>query len=93
MVVFADIAEYLLDKCQDAHDDGKKSLTLMKRDFQKHLLIDHGITDSRTVNNYWKNILLLDCHSPNGVTSSGIILEVEAVLQVCARIVNKRKRK
>ena len=93
MVTFADIAEYLYEECQYAESDGKEVYPLYKKEFQKYLLIEHGITDSRTVNSYWKNILLLECHVTTSVTNNGVILDVPSILNVCGRIIARKKKK
>ena len=92
MVTFVQIAEYILELAGDAIMDDKEEFYLRKADFQAYLLIDHGIIDSRTVNNYWKNLAVLDCHINKNNISNNMVFRPKPLVRVCEEIISKQKR-
>ena len=93
MVTFVQIAEHLKELAEDAIREENTEFVMRKRDFQAFLLVDHGIMDSRTVNNYWKNIALLDCHKNKNNISTIMVFNPDSLVSVCKDVISKQKRR
>lgn len=92
MVTFTNIAEHLKELCQTESSKESGRFILKKKDFQRFLLIDYDIVDSRTVNNYWKNLILLDAHTNNADTiNQGLVFDVATLESICDEMIAKRR--
>lgn len=92
MVTFVQIAEYLLSISEEEKDKDKEQFVYYKRVFQRDLLIEYGIVDSRTVNNYWKKLEILGCHENIINCKESYVFDITSLETVLETVIRKQKK-